>query len=37
VLDDAPYRVRTSASGPKLTCRTNKRMSDVEGEADIEN
>ena len=24
-----------SPNGPKLTCRTVKRMSDVEGEADI--
>ena len=27
--------VHESESGPKLTCRTVKQMSDVEGEADI--
>jgi hypothetical protein len=28
-------RRRPSLIGPKLTCRTIKRMSDIEGEADI--
>jgi hypothetical protein len=32
---DSFVAVHESGLGPKLTCRTVKRMSDVEGEADI--